>query len=305
MVSIGLLGCGRWGRLILRDLKSLGARVAVFAQGQDSQGNARAGGADVVVPRFVDLPAADAYVVAVPTALHAEYLFRLLRKNKPIFCEKPLTNDLAAARQIVAEAGDRVFVMDKWRYHGGVLAMKTVAASGELGPVLGIKTQRVQWDSPHADVDMDWILLPHDLSICLEILGFIPRPQTAIAELSADGYLIGPSGSLVSDQAWMQFEVGIRSPTHQRLIELRCRDGIARLSDAYDDSISLLRTTGLTEPAPAPELRAVEVALPLRKEREAFVGYVAGHSPAPRSSADDALAIVERITALRRLAGLP
>jgi predicted dehydrogenase len=126
-----------------------------------------------------------------------------------------------------------------------------------------------------------------------------------MAERSADGRLIGLSGSLMSDRAWMQFEVGIRSPTHQRLIELRCRDGIARLSDAYDASISLLRTTGLTEPASPPELRTIEAALPLLKELEAFVSYVAGRGPAPRSSAADALAVVERIAALRRLAGLP
>ena len=43
MLNIGLLGCGRWGKLILRDLKSLGVSVAVLAHGPISQANASAG----------------------------------------------------------------------------------------------------------------------------------------------------------------------------------------------------------------------------------------------------------------------
>jgi len=304
MLNIVLLGCGRWGKLILRDLKSLGVSVAVLAHGPISQANASAGGADVVVSEFHDLPEADAYVVAVPTSLHAQYLLRLLGNNKPIFCEKPLADDVAEARRIVAAAGSRLFIMDKWRYHGGVLALKSVATSGELGPVQGIKTVRVQWDSPHDDVDMDWILLPHDLSIALEVLGFIPEPVTAQAEKSADGRLISLCGTLASGQTWMQFEVGIRSPSHRRLIELRCRDGIATLSDAYVSAITLLRTDNVAGVAPLPQSRPVDVDMPLLKELAAFLAYVTGVGQPPRSSAADGLLIVERIADLRHIAGL-
>jgi len=231
MVSVGLLGCGGWGKLILRDLKCLGAKVAVLARGSASHANAVAGGADSIVDCFKELPDVDAYVVAVPTNLHAEFIYKVIPKHKPVFCEKPLTHNFEAAKSIVAEAGDRIFVMDKWRYHGGVLALKAIANSEELGPVLGIKTTRVQWGSPHEDVEMDWILLPHDLTIALEILGFVPQPRGAVAEISTGG-LVGLSGLLESEGVWINFEVGIRSQNHRRMIELRCRDGVAWLKGA-------------------------------------------------------------------------
>lgn len=305
MVNIGLLGCGRWGRLILRDLKALGARVSVVVHGTTSRANAEAGQADAIVEGLDALPAMDGYVVAVPTALHAEFLLRLLETGKPVFCEKPLTRDVEAARRIVAEGGDRVFVMDKWRYHGGVLGLKAIADSGELGPVLGIRTTRVQWGCPHDDVEMDWILLPHDLSIVLEVLGFVPEPRWAAAEMS-DGVLAGLSGVLESGGAWMQFEVGIRSPQHRRTIELRCRDGVATLGDAYDDAITVLRTAGCVQGSVPPEAeqRPVSVEMPLLAELAAFLGYVRGESPPPKSSAAEGLLVIERLSGVRELAGL-
>lgn len=306
MVRIGLAGCGAWGKLILRDLKSLGAQVAVLAHGERSRANALAGGADHVVTRLEYLPEVDAYVVAVPTVLHAEFVERLAATGKPIFCEKPLTPDVVAARRLVALAAERIFVMDKWRYHAGVLALAAIARSGELGPVLGINTRRVQWQYPHDDVSMDWILLPHDLSITLEILGFVPEPIAAVAEMTPDG-LVGFSGLLESDGVWMRCEVGIRSPTHSRVIELRCRDGVATLSDAYAAAISILHTRGCTSGVPPqlPELRPVATDMPLLKELEAFLNHVRGTAPPPHSTAAEGLLIVERIARLRQLAGLP
>ena len=35
-MNIGLVGCGRWGRFILRDLLSLGVSVSVVARGDDA-----------------------------------------------------------------------------------------------------------------------------------------------------------------------------------------------------------------------------------------------------------------------------
>jgi D-arabinose 1-dehydrogenase-like Zn-dependent alcohol dehydrogenase len=47
--AVGLVGCGAWGRFILRDLVSLGARVAVVARSEESKSRATEGGAHEVV----------------------------------------------------------------------------------------------------------------------------------------------------------------------------------------------------------------------------------------------------------------
>lgn len=303
-MRVALAGCGRWGRLILRDLKSLGCWVVVAAASADSVANPRAAGADAVVATVDDLPPVDAAVVAVPTVLHGDVVLRLAARGCPVFCEKPLTADVASARRIVAEAGDRVFVMDKWRYHPGVHALRDLCQGGELGPILGIRTLRVQWGSPHDDVDAAWILLPHDLSIALEILGYLPAPMHATVE-SDSGGLVAMSAWLAGP-AWLHCEVGIRSPEHRRNVEVRCRDGTAVLGDGYDRHVSVLRTDAQARrgAAPARELRAFGEAMPLFLELEAFVAYVGGNGPAPKSTATEGLRVVEAIAELHRLAGV-
>ena len=304
MVKIGLVGCGRWGRNILRDLRQLGALVAVADIAPEARAAARELGAETVADSLDALPQVDGFVVATPTVTHGGVVLTLAAAGVPVFCEKPLTNDLRAAERIVDVAGDRVFLMDKWRYHGGVRALAAIARSGELGPVQGVVTRRVGWGCPHADVDAVWILLPHDLSIGLEILGELPRPVAAVAECDERGVLA--LAGLLRGAAWQRFEIDARSAQSARTVELRCRDGVATLAGSYDDSVRIQRSEAalLGGEPPAAELRTIEPGLPLYAELETFVAYVAGRGPAPKSSAAEGAAIVAAIAALRALAGL-
>ncbi|MEA2720216.1 MAG: hypothetical protein QOJ39_2080 [Candidatus Eremiobacteraeota bacterium] len=304
MLSIALVGCGRWGAYILRDLKALGVRVVVVARDPRSVARATDGTADAVVDSIGALPAVDGAVVATPTSTHADVVLQLAPLGIPVFCEKPLTDDVAAAERVVEAAGDRVFVMDKWRYHPGVIALGEIARSGELGAVSGVVTTRIGWGHPHADADAAWILLPHDLSIALEILGDLPRPVAAAAEVGERG-LLALTGLLQGAQ-WLRFELSVRSPQRLRSVELRCHDGVATLGGAYDDVLRIDRSDAalLCGPAPEPELRTIETTMPLAVELKAFVAFVSGSGPAPKSSAADGLRIVRAVAELRALAGL-
>jgi predicted dehydrogenase len=305
MMRIGLAGCGRWGRLILRDLLALHCEVAVAVPGEEGRQAALAAGAHGAVGHVRELPDCDAYVVAVPTVSHGEVVLELAARGRPLFCEKPLTANVDSARRIVEAAGDRVFVMDKWRYHPGVHLLRDIAQSQELGPVQGIHATRVQWGCPHVDVDAAWILLPHDLSIALEILGDLPTPTRAHAESDAQGLVT--LSAWLEGPVWMHCEIGTRSPQHRRVIELRCRDGIAVLGDAYDEHVAVLRTDGprtAGQPAPAWQKRPFAATMPLFDELACFVAHVAGTGPAPQSSAQEGLRIVETVARVRALAGL-
>jgi len=179
-IDVGLIGCGRWGRLILRDLVALGARVHVVTPHKETRAFALENGAVSAVAETDGIArTVSGFVIATPTSTHAPVIETLLPIGRPIFVEKPLTTDIASARRIVTAAADRVFVMDKWRYHPGVEALAAMARSGELGRVLGIRSYRLGWGQPHHDVDAIWVLLPHDLAIALEILGTLPTPRSA------------------------------------------------------------------------------------------------------------------------------
>lgn len=291
---IALVGCGRWGRHILRDLLELGSVVVVADPAEAARAHARSVGAVAVVREAAELPHVDGAIVATPTATHAAVLDSLLQRGVPIFCEKPLTADAASAADLAARGGERLFVMDKWRYHPGIEALRDLAGTGELGPVRSLRTARIGWANPHVDVDAIWILAPHDLSIAIEILGQLPEPRAAVGE-RLGGHVVGLLG-LLGDDPWIALNVSVATQETRREVRLQCRDGIAVLADAYREHIQIVRHGTPVEQRP------ITSELPLRREIGAFLAHLAG-GPPPKSSAADGAAVVSTLARLRRLAG--
>lgn len=291
---IALVGCGRWGRHILRDLLELGSAVVVADPAEAARAHARSAGAVAVVRDAVELPNIDGAIVATSTATHAAVLDALFPRGVPIFCEKPLTADAASAAELAARGGARLFVMDKWRYHPGIEALRDLARAGELGPVRSLRTTRIGWANPHADVDAIWILAPHDLSIAIEILGRLPQPRVAVGE-RLGGRAVALLG-LLGDDPWIGLDVSVVTGEMRREVRLQCRDGIAVLADAYGEHVQIFR-----HGAPV-EHRPIAIEPPLRRELGAFLAHLAG-GPPPKSSAADGAAVVSVLTRLRALAG--
>jgi predicted dehydrogenase len=302
-MNIGLVGCGRWGRLILRDLLSLGVAVNVVAKGEDARRAGEAGAQ--VVSRIDDLPVVEGIVVATPTSTHADVIEALLPRGVPIYCEKPLCDDADRARRLAAAGHGRLFVMDKWRYHLGVLALANIARSGELGPAVGLRTRRVGFGHIHADTDCIWTLLPHDLVIAHEIFGRVLTPIAAVADCAGKEVMGLTAMSAAESGPWHTAEIGIRSPERRRSVTLLCRDGVAMLQDAYADHLVIIANPppdGM-EADPRVSRRPLKVEMPLLAELSAFVGFLNG-GPPPKSPAEEAARTVATIVQLRRLAGL-
>jgi predicted dehydrogenase len=294
---VGLVGCGRWGRHILRDLISLGCDVPVVARSDRSRALAREGDAETVVADVASLGALDAVVVATPTSTHAEVVEEALELGAPVFVEKPLTADVSSARRLAAAAPDRLFVMDKWRYHPGVLELARIARTGELGPVVGIHSRRVTLGHRYSDVNTVWIHAPHDLAIALEVLGRVPQPRHAVPEL-VGGELAGLT-AVLGESPWMVLEVSTLAPAHRRELRLVCEEGVAQLDGGYAEEVVIGHAGKIDEDSV--ERRAVAGDLPLLAELRAFVEHLRG-GPPPRSSAADAVAIVESVAATIELA---
>lgn len=295
-MRIGLVGCGRWGQYILRDLVGLGCEVTVVARTELSRVRAEEGGATEIVGSIGALPEVAGVVVATPTHTHAVVVGEVLDLGVPVFVEKPMTNDPVTARALADRAGDRLFVMDKWRYHPGVEMVAGLARSSEYGRLLSIHTRRLSWGHNHTDVDGIWILLPHDLSIVFEIAGLLPLPvgavgvvdSTHLASLTA---LLGPAPTCV-------VEVSTASPILERRITVEFDDAVVLLEDAYAENLRV-RHKGSELETELP----ISTDLPLERELAAFVGHLRG-GPPPRSSAAEGFEVVALIATLREMAGV-
>ena len=299
---LALVGCGKWGAHVLRDLLALGSEVVVVARSAASRERAESGGASAVVASIEDLPEVRGAVVVTPTTTHAEVLDELLDLGVPVFVEKPLADDPADAAALAARAPDRLFVMHKWRHHPGVEALASIARSGELGPVSSLHTTRIGWGNPHGDVDGVWMLAPHDVSIALEVLGRIPDPRAASIERSG-GMVTGLVGLLGNGRPTATIDVSIASGQRRRELRLVCEDGVAMLSDPYSEHVVVTRGALQRDVTREDEQRPISTELPLLRELRAFISHLDGGRP-PRSSAAEGAAEVAAISRLRELAGM-
>jgi len=299
--EIALIGCGRWGSFILRDLVALGAEVTVVVPTIDKRDHIMEAGARRVVTRLSEVSEVNGIVIATPTSLHSDHLLEAITFGVPVFCEKPLTNSVVTAHEVLQQGGDRIFVMDKWRYHPAIIKMAEIVREQTYGKVVSLDTVRTQWGNPHPDVDASWILLPHDLSIALEIFGEVPSATASSAIVIGNELKQLATQWNFSDDRTLTTVIGISSQSSTRQIAMYCEQGVVTLNGGWDEHLEV----NLYDSHPNQSGQQISTPgdLPLLSELRAFLAYLNG-GPAPKSNAQEAFAIVQGVESARKLAGL-
>lgn len=90
---------------------------------------------------MMDTAKPDAIIIASPNALHAENGMDCARRGIHCIIEKPVTDTVDKAKQLVAEvkkAGIKTLVGHHRRHHQQVRVFKEQLAAGTLGPIVGV-----------------------------------------------------------------------------------------------------------------------------------------------------------------------
>lgn len=284
-----MVGVGNWGRHILRDLITLGCSVHAVARSEQSIMRAKDAGATSIVASVEELPELDGAVVATIATKHAEAIAQVAERTAgPIFCEKPLTANVAEAERLAAALPQRLFVMDKWRYHPGVRELARLARSGQLGEVRSVALRRVTHRNPHPDVNTLWTHLPHDFAILLEVCGEIPPLASLVSEWVANE-LRGATMALGGERSPQStIEISDCAPDHRRECRVVGSEAVAILDGGWSEHVTVRDFKHDDWQIATPG------ELPLRAELRAFVDHVGG-GPAPKSSAAEGLLVVRRV----------
>jgi predicted dehydrogenase len=132
-MKLAVLGLGSAGRRHTQLLLELGHEVIGFDPDASApEGGESAGSAEQA------MELADAVIVASPSSLHAEHALAALERKKPTLIEKPLATTSADAERIARtaeDAGVTCGVAMNLRFHPGILALKRLVETGELGNV--------------------------------------------------------------------------------------------------------------------------------------------------------------------------
>ncbi|SDE32735.1 Gfo/Idh/MocA family protein [Kordiimonas lacus] len=299
-VKVGLIGCGRWGRNILRDLLSIGCEVWVAEHRDSNQAQALEMGARKVVAEWQELPEdLDGYIVAVQTDRHFDVLSALADTGKPVFVEKPITPDLDQAYALKDLMGDRVFVMHKWRYHPGVQALADVREKGQFGDLKRLWCSRLQWQQPHDDVDAFWILMPHDLSITFHIVGQLPDVQAVQADVH--GQDIHVLTAFLGPVPQVQLEISDIYPETRRKVTAHFEKAVVSLPNPLADHLLVQHLDENGQPTAEHEIIPISTEYPLLREIKGFVDFLKG-GVRPLSPIEDEIRLMEHLNELRRKA---
>jgi predicted dehydrogenase len=297
MKSIGLVGCGNWGKNILRDLIVLKCQVRVADIDAAARNRAIGLGAVAVYASSGELPDCDGYVVAVPIPDLTPVSAQLLARRKPIFAEKTLCRTMADIKELQAKGGsDYLFAMHKWHYHSGIEALRQVGASGRIGELQEIHCTRRGWVNDFHGGDVFWTLAVHDLTIVKHILGYIPEQVRTVRTIRDETGLPVSLTAIWGEKTAVLLSVNGRHYDKVSRVSIHGAKGSAGLVNAYEDHIVIRDEQG-------EEMLAIDTTFPLFLELQEFVAYLKG-GPAPRCNLESAAEVTRSLLKLRQASGL-
>jgi myo-inositol 2-dehydrogenase/D-chiro-inositol 1-dehydrogenase len=299
MVRLGLIGCGRIGRV---HADSIGVHPrAQLARAYDPfEAAAREVGEQFGaewtsdVATIIDDPSIDAVVVASPTPTHVDLLARAVRAGKAVLCEKPIDLDIARVDACRAEIGalaDRVMVGFNRRFDPSFRDIRARVEAGELGPLEQLTIiSRDPAPPPAAYVATSGGLFRdmtiHDLDMARFFLGEVVEVTATGANLISDE--IAAAGDIDGAVVVLRGANGaLASITNSR----RCAFGYDQRLEAFGERGMLAAANQLPTSVRFSGAEQTEVAAPYHHF------FLARYTPAYRAEMDHFVTSVEAGTA--------
>ncbi len=207
-VRLALVGAGPWGLNIAHTVAAMkGVELAVVASRNPETAGRLAPGVRVVQDWRDAIDAdVDGVIVASPPASHAEIALAAIEKKRAVLIEKPLTMNVAEAERVLeaAERADVLAGVDHVHlFHPAFRELKRRAR--DLGAVRAIDTVAGGNGPFRADTSVLWDWGPHDVAMCLDLMGQRPaRAEANTRERRRTSDDMGESIDII-----LEFEQGI------------------------------------------------------------------------------------------------
>ena len=289
--NIAVVGCGHWGKNLVRNFSDLGSLAAVC----DPNAEVAQQYADQYLVKNYSFPevlndlSIEGVVLAVPAPLHASMAIEVMNAGKHAYVEKPLAmNNLEADRMIASaeENGVQLMVGHLLQYHPIFMALRTLVESGEMGALQYIYSNRLSFGKVRSEEDVIWSFAPHDISMILSLAG--QEPDTVRTESTS---ILQPD---IADAAivHMEFNSGLKAhisvswlhPYKEQKLVVVGKNAMAVFDDTkpWGEKLALYRhvvlSSGSLPSLEKAEVEYVEVSQsePLRNECQHFVDVVSG-----------------------------
>ena len=185
MPGVGVVGCGYWGRNLVRNFHGLGSLRAVCDIEVPRLEEMRQTYSVSVTQRFDDMLGmsdVQAVAIAAPAAQHFELSKRAILAGKDVLVEKPLALRTDQGEELVklARKHSRILMVGHLlHYHPAVVELRRLLHAGELGKIEYISSSRLNLGKLRTEEDILWSFAPHDISAILYLLDENPTQVAA------------------------------------------------------------------------------------------------------------------------------
>ncbi|MFN2577848.1 MAG: Gfo/Idh/MocA family protein [Pyrinomonadaceae bacterium] len=310
--TIAVIGCGYWGRNLVRNFSSLGVLTVCC----DTTEIGRRTAADLA-PQAIVLSdvkkvfesSVDGVVIATPAETHYELAMAALNAGKDVFVEKPLALIYEQGAKLVRTADDHgriLMVGHVLEYHPAIIRLHELIHEGELGKVRYISSNRLNLGRVRREENILWSFAPHDIAVILRLMHGMPFQISAHG-----GSYVQPNIADVTI-THMLFDNGVRAHIYvswlhpfkeQRLVVVGSKkmasfDDVTKDLTFYDQRVELHKG----EPVPIKgngELVAFRNDEPLRLECAAFLKAIETRKQ-PLTDGPSALRVLQVLQAAQR-----
>ncbi len=178
--KIAVVGCGYWGKNLVRNFKDLNALAMVCDPTQQGCEQARQNAPGVrLVKNYDDVLNSDiqGVVIATPAETHFHLANQALEAGKDVFVEKPLSINYQEGAYLVELAGVQnkiLMVGHVLEYHPAFVKLIELIRQGVLGKIQYIYSNRLSLGKVRREENILWSFAPHDIAIILRIMGKLP-----------------------------------------------------------------------------------------------------------------------------------
>ena len=296
MVKIAVVGCGMWGRNIIRNAASLGILAGVCDLDQ-SRATEFAKDFDTAALDFNALledSTIDGIMIATSAASHEALATKALNAGKHVYIEKPLAMTLTEATRIsqAAKSADRqVMVGHLIRYHSAFTELQKQVENGAIGQLRHIQANRLAMGRIRATESVLFDLCPHDLSLILSLTGSQPEQVACVGASHITAGLVDILNTTLSfpNQVTAIMQTSWMSPYKEHRLTVSGTKGSLVFDDTkswpekltlYQDNMSRTGEVFVVERASPIALPVVE-SEPLKEEVKAFAEVCTSGAPAP------------------------
>lgn len=172
-MGVSVIGCGHWGKNLVRNYAELGALVSVCDPNIEL---AKKFSEKYGVPSlsFEAVLGSDCQgvVIAAPAVLHATLAEQSFAAGKHVYVEKPMAMTINEADRMIAASKNacrHLMVGHLLQYHPAFVGLLEIVESGALGKLIHIHSKRLSWGKIRSGEDVVWSFAPHDISMVLSL----------------------------------------------------------------------------------------------------------------------------------------